>query len=188
MKKERDPTPEEFEKFLRWLGSAGDQSDCKFLFIQTRLIQIFASRGCADAESLANEVTNRVAVRIDIVVQKYPDPLRCCLGFVDNVYLEYLRDEKKKSSAREPPKPRPSEELENEDYCLEQCMGKLCEADQYVFVRYFGGEKRVRKRTRQKLSEDLRLTANALRIQAHRLRKKMLECMNECLGQTLNPK
>lgn len=185
MKKERDPTPQEFEKFLLWLGSGDDGSDRRFLFIQTRLIQIFASRGCADAESLADEVINRVAVRIDTIVQKYPDPLRCCLGFVDNVHLEYLREEKKKANAREPPKPRPSEELEREDHCLQQCMGNLNEAEHHLFVRYFGGEKRARKTTRRKLCEELGGTANALRIQAHRLRKRMHECLKECLGQTL---
>jgi len=184
MKKERDPTREEFEKFLRWLGSAGDRSDRKFIFIQTRLIQILASRGCADAESLADEVINRVAVRIDTVVQKYSDPLRCCLGFVDNVHLEHLRDQRKKSNAREPPKPRPAEELESEDQCLQKCMEKLNRGEQRVFVQYFGGESPARTGARQELREELRLTANALRIQAHRLRMRLLECMAECLGQT----
>lgn len=184
MKKERDPTSEEFEKFLLWLGSNNDRSDSRFIFIQTRLIQIFASRGCCDAESLADEVTNRVAVRIDTVIQKYPDPLRCCLGFVDNVYREYVRDERKKSTAREPPKPRPAEELEREDRCLRQCMENLDKAEQYVFVQYFGGENRTRTDARRKLSEDRRITANALRIQAHRLRKRLNDCIKECLGQT----
>jgi hypothetical protein len=184
MKKERDPTPEEFEKFLLWLGSNDDGSDSRFIFVQSRLIQIFASRGCSDAESLADEVINRVAVRIDTVVQKYPDPLRCCLGFVDNVYREYLRDEKKKSSAREPPKRRPAEELESEDQCLQQCMGDLEKTEQYLFVQYFGGEKPARKDARKNLREERRLTENALRIQAHRLRKRLHECMRECLGQT----
>lgn len=183
MKKERDPTPEEFEKFLLWLGSVGAPSDSRFIFIQTRLIQIFASRGCCDAESLADEVINRVAVRIDTVVQKYPDPFRCCLGFVDNVHHEYLRDERKKASAREPPKPRPADELEREDECLQQCMGDLEKDEQHVFVQYFGGEKQTRKDARRKLREDRRLTANALRIQAHRLRKRLHDCMRECLGQ-----
>ena len=184
MKKERDPTPGEFEKFLCWLGPAGGQSGSRFIFIQKRLIQIFASRGCADAESLADEVTNRVAVRIDTVVHKYSDPLRCCLGFVDNVYLEYRREEKKKLDAREPPKPRPAEVLEKEDACLQQCMGKLEKGEQSVFRRYFEGEKRARMEARRKLSEELRLTANALRIQAHRLRKRLHQCLKDCLGQT----
>jgi len=184
MKKERDPTPEEFEKFLCWLGPAGDQSERRFIFIQKRLIQIFASRGCADAESLADEVTNRVAVRIDTVVHKYPDPLRCCLGFVDNVYLEYCREEKKKLDARTPPKPRPADELEKEDQCLRRCLGDLPKADHYLFMGYFGGEKRARRDARLKLSEELRVKLNVLRVQAHRLRKRLHECMEECLSQT----
>jgi|SRR5689334_5188135 len=184
MKKERDPTREEFEKFLRWLGSTGDRSDRRFIFIQTRLIQIFASRGCSDAESLADEVTNRVAVRIDTVVQKYPDPLRCCLGFIDNVHWEYLREQRKKSNAREPPKPRPANELESEDQCLQKCLENLDTAEQHVFVQYFGGERPARVGARRELREELRLTANALRIQAHRLRKRLYDCLTECLEQT----
>jgi len=183
MKKERDPTPEEFQKFLLWLDSDRDAAGRRLNVIQTRLIQIFVSRGCIDAESLADEVSNRVAVRIDSCVTKYSDPLRCCLGFLDNVHFEYLRDQRKMLNAKEPPKPRPSDELEKEDQCLKRCLGDLETPEHDLFVRYFEGEKRARIDARRKLAEELKLTANALRIQAHRVRKRLRGCMEECLVQ-----
>lgn len=181
MKKERDPTPEEFEKLLLWFDSDRDAAGLRLNVIQTRLIQIFVSRGCVDAESLADEVINRVAVRIDSCVTKYSDPLRCCLGFLDNVYLEYLREQRKIQDAQPPPEPRPPDELEKEDHCLRRCLGDLQPAERDLFKRYFEGESRVRINARRKLAEELKLTANALRIQAHRIRKRLLVCMEECL-------
>lgn len=183
MKKERDPTPEEFEKFLLWLDSDRDAAGRRLNVIQTRLIQIFVSRGCIDAESLADEVSNRVAVRIDSCVTKYNDPLRCCLGFLDNVHLEYLREQRRMLNAQVPPNPRPPDELEKEDQCLRRCLGDLETSEHNLFVRYFEVEKHVRIDARRKLAEDLKLTANALRIQAHRVRKRLRGCMEECLVQ-----
>lgn len=185
MKKERDPTKEEFDKLLLWLAPDRDEAGEKLKLIQLRLTQIFASRGCVDAESLRDEVINRVAVRIDVLMQRYSDPLACCIGFVDNVYREYLREQAMQMNARASPPPRPSEELEREDDCLKECLGDLHPSERDLVVRYFHGEKGAKKVTARKmLAAELKLTANALRIHAHRLRKKVLQCLQDCLEQT----
>jgi DNA-directed RNA polymerase sigma subunit (sigma70/sigma32) len=100
---------------------------------------------------------------------------------VRNVYHEWLRDQVLKRDAREPPKPRPPDELEREDQCLAKCLETLNERDRYIFVRYFGESGRARIDAREKLGEELNLTANALRIKAHRLRKRMRLCIEKCL-------
>src|SRR6476661_7087454 len=115
MKRERDPTPEEFKKFLAWLDSDPDKAARQYTLIQGRLTKVFAARGCVDPETLGQEVLNRVCVRIDTVRQNYPDPLRCCLGFVDNVHREYLREQSMRANAVKPPDPRPADQLEDED-------------------------------------------------------------------------
>lgn len=183
MKRARDVTPEEFEKLLAWFDSDRDKAACDYTVIQCRLTKVFAARGCADPETLAQEVLNRVGVRIDTVVKNYPDPVRCCLGFVDNVHHEYLREEKKKANATEPPGRRPTDELEKEDRCLERCLNTLGTDERDIFERYFQGEKRVRIDNRKNLASRLRITANALRIRAHHLRKEMHECIVTCIGQ-----
>jgi hypothetical protein len=181
MKRERDPTPEEFEKFLAWLDPDPDEAGRKFERIQTRLIQIFIARGCVDAEVLADEVLNRVCVRIDQVKLNYSDPLRCCVGFVDNVHREYLREQRKRDEAVAPPLLRSAVELEIEDTCLDECLDQLPKLDRELVERYFQGEKSVKIAGRKKLAVERMLTSNALRIQAFKLRKKFISCFNTCI-------
>lgn len=186
MKKERDPTPEEFEMFLAWLDSDRDESACKYNRIKSRLVQLFMSRGCIDAEALCDEVLNRVMVRIVEVKGRYGDPIRCCVGFVEFVYQEYRRNELKKQKAPPPPEPPTKGELdrrEKEDECLTECLGELPKRDRELVERYFQGEKRVKISGRQKLAAEWTLTGNALRIKAHRLRRKVLLCLHACLEE-----
>lgn len=181
MKRERDPTPEEFEKFLAWLDPDPDEAARKFERIRARLIQIFIARGCIDAEALADEVLNRVCVRIDQIKLNYADPLRCCVGFVDNVHREYLREQRKWDEAIFPPSPRPQLELEIEDTCLNECLDQLPKSDRELVERYFQGEKSVRIAGRKKLAAERMLTSNALRIQAFKHRKKFVMCFSACV-------
>lgn len=182
MKKERDPTPEELEKLLAWFDSDPEKAAVKFQSINARLIRVFAARGCVDADSLADEVMNRVAVRIDTVIMKYRDAVRCCLAFIDNVYHEWYRDQCRKANAKPPPSPRPAEELEREDECLKQCLGTITKPERNLFERYFQSDKHIEPR--RKLASELALTANALRVRAHKIRKKLRQCLVECLGDT----
>ncbi|SRR6266516_3861231 len=186
MKKEQDPTPEEFEKLLAWLGAHRDEAGRKYETIRHRLIRIFVVRGCIDAERLTDEVMNRVAVRIDKLVKTYEgDPCRCFQGFAEKVYLEYLREPREQSLAELPlpPAPPDDEEGEHEDECLTRCLAQLTTADEDLFRRYFGDEKRAKIDGRKKLAAELRLTANALRIKAHRIRGRLRLCMEACLEE-----
>jgi DNA-directed RNA polymerase specialized sigma24 family protein len=183
MKRERPPTGEEFEKLLAWFDSDPDKAGQLFNLIHSRLIKVFASRGCVDAEALADEVMNRVAVRIDTVVHSYSDPSRCCLGFVENVHREYQRERQRDLTTIDPPRPRPSDELEREDKCLKQCIESLADTERSLFLIYFQGEKRARINRRKKLAEEMVISLNALRIRAHHVRKEMHICMETCLNE-----
>lgn len=184
MKRERAPTAEEFEKFLAWIDPDRQQAGTRLLVIQSRITKSFMSRGCVDAETLTDEVSNRVAVRIDNLINKYANPLQCLLGFVDNVHHEYIREEQQHAKAQPPPPPRPPDVLEKEDECLKECMGTLLQREQDLFKRYFNVERRTKGRVRKELAEERNLTVNALRIQAHRLRKRLLDCVETCLERT----
>lgn len=184
MRRERAPTAEEFEKLLAWIDSDREAAGCKLQQFQLRITKSFISRGCVDAETLTDEVSNRVAVRIDKVMQTYANPLQCLLGFVDNVHREYLREQRDQANAQAPPLARPAEVLESEDQCLTECMGTLPARDRDLFSRYFAVDKRTKIPARKALAEELNLTANAMRIHAHRLRKKLLDCLQICLART----
>ncbi len=189
MKRERDPTPEEFEKLLDWLDSDRDEAGRKYKNIQFRLTRILISRGCIDSETLVDEVMNRVAVRIDEIVKTYEgNPARCFQGFAEKICLEYFRDLKGRSDVDPPScdinnknELERQREREQEDNCLTRCMDQLAIADNELFRRYFQDEKRARIDARKKLAAELRLTDNALRIKAHRIRLRLRRCMEECL-------
>lgn len=193
MKKERGPTPEEFEKLLAWLDSDREEAGRKYKTIQSRLIRIFVSRGCIEAETLADEVMNRVAVRIDKIAESYEgNPAKCFQGFAENVYHEDNRDQRPRSEIDPQLQPGTSNEereqeemeqgeLEREDACLTRCMGELKPAEDDLFRRYFQEEKRAKITARKNLAAELRLTANALRIKAHRVRWQLRKCMAACL-------
>lgn len=184
MKKERDPTPDEYRKLLLWIHKDCNEAAQKLLLIQSRVTKIFISRGCVHAEELTDEVRNRIAVRIDKVSVDFPEPLRCFIGFLDNVYREYIRDEINQNNAIPPQPPRNADVLEREDHCLTRCLASLSDQERNIVVRYFGGDGAERRAERKKLAIELNLTANALRIQAHRLRKKTLHCLRRCLDET----
>jgi DNA-directed RNA polymerase specialized sigma24 family protein len=179
MKKERDPTPAEFENMLDWLDADRDAAGRKYETIRQRLIKVFVSRGCVDAEALVDEVMNRVAIRIEEVAKTYVgDPALYFYGFVQNVYLESLRT----PAAKVPPPTTSSEELEREDRCLTQCMEPLPAADRDLVLRYYHEEKRAKIDYRRKLAEELGITLNALRIRAYRIRFQLQQCVEACLA------
>ena len=154
---------------------------------------MFVARGCVDAEKLTDEVMNRVAVRIDKLVETYEgDPAKCFHGFAEKVYLEYLRGPREESLpepfAPETPLSDEREQerqqaREQEDECLTRCLADLSAGDSSLFRRYFQEEKRAKINARKKMAAELRLTANALRIKAHRMRRGLRQCMFACLRQ-----
>ena len=188
MKRERSPTEEELQKLIDWLASAGRD----YVTEHSRLARMFSVRGCIDEWELADEVLNRVAVRIDKLKETYEgDPIKCLIGFKDKVYKEYLRDPHwdrppdldRPARLPAPPSPEPTSDVKEWMLeCLQECLGALSEADRGLICRYFEEDK-LRKLGRRTLAEELKLTANALRIRAHRLRSRMRECMELCLAK-----
>lgn len=189
MKREREPTQEDLDKLLAWLDLDIDEAAGKYETARNGLIRFFLFRECIESEMLADEVINRVAVRIDKVIEKYSEPAKCFYGFAGNVYREYLPDQLRKvdtNSSVLPDSPDEEEErkrLELEDECLRQCMGALTTADDDLFRRYFQELTPAKIGIRKKLATELKLTNNALAIRVGRIRKRLRACMNECLAE-----
>ena len=189
MKREREPTQEELDKLLAWLDLDRDVAAAKYETIRNGLIRFFLFRECIDSGMLADEVINRVSVRIDKVIEKYSEPAKCFHGFAGNVYREYLQDHPRQVDTDPSVFPDPPDDeeernrLELEDECLNRCMGKLTPADNDLFRRYFQELTPAKIKIRKKLAAELRLTGNALAIKVGRIRKRLRECMKECLAE-----
>jgi DNA-directed RNA polymerase specialized sigma24 family protein len=184
MKKNSVITREGLDQLLAWLDPDREQAGVKYEKIRYRLIEIFASRGCQEAEDLADEVINRVARKSQDVAEGYVgDPAHYFYAVAKNVRKEYW---KVNPPPEIPPTPEPisEEQLARESACLEQCLGHLPEQSREQFLQYHGGEQQVKIGQRKELCNRLDISPNALRIRIHRIGMTLKRCLENCLGQT----
>ena len=66
--------------------------------------------------------------------------------------------------------------------CLDQCMAELLSiSEQDLLLEFHAYEGGARIEARRQLAESRKKTVNALRIEAHRLRKRLRSCVESCL-------
>ncbi|HEV7680652.1 MAG TPA: hypothetical protein VGO68_00900 [Pyrinomonadaceae bacterium] len=180
-----DLTKEQFDSLLAWLDSDRDAAALKYAKIQLRIIRIFTCRGCPEAEFLADTTFDRVAAKVESLVQTYVgDPALYFCGVAQNVHKEYLRTRSRTTDIQ------PvvllatvSEEREREFECFDACMGQLPEENAQLLMRYYEGEKQSKIKNRKLLAEGLGITLDALRIRAHRIRRELRKCVLHCLDE-----
>lgn len=181
MKKEREITQEAFNSLLSWLDADRDSAAGKYEAIRRRLIKVFASRGCGEAEDLADETINRVTLKVAQISAGYSgEPALYFYGVAHKVHLEYVRANK--PGRTPPPKPTTEAEDENSYDCLEQCLEALPAGSRHLVVEYYRDTKRAKIDNRRKLADQLGIALNALRIRAHRVRAQLQKCVLNCLS------
>lgn len=180
-----DITPEDFERFLAWLDPDPKQAAAKYIVIQTKLTVYFKCKGCGiDSEQLADETIARVSKTIPKIADTYVgERLPYFLGFARKVYSEWLRKMIRIRLAQPPPSPDSIDDKELLDRCLTRCLKKLTEKKRDLILRYYTGERQAKIEERKKLAEEEDLAPNALRIQAHRIRTQLRECVEKCVAE-----
>jgi len=68
--------------------------------------------------------------------------------------------------------------------CFDRCVDDLSDEGRMLILRYYTHEPRQRIRERERLAAELRLSANALRSRAQRLRDRLERCVRACARQT----
>jgi len=181
-------TQESFDLLLHWLNPDRDEAGQKYEKIRLRLIKLFACRGRPDAEDLADKAISRVTKKVKQVVVDYEgDPALYFYGVARKVYLEILRpkaivqEEEFSSPVINPQELEAAEELEQEYSCLELCMEKLPKHNRHLVLEYYQEEKGAKIDHRKRLSQELGIALNALRIRAHRIRVQLQKCMEQCV-------
>ena len=172
-------TQESFEALLAWLDPNREVAGQKYEDIRTRLIKIFACRGCYDPEDLADETINRVTNKLEEIEATFiGERARYFYGVANKVHLEYLR---RRPAPPLPPPTNNSEEAERRGQCLDQCVSKLTSENRELVFQYYQEEKRAKIEHRKHLANRLGIAVNALRIRAHRIRRSLQDCVRECL-------
>ena len=180
MSKRKAPSQEAFEKLLAWLDPDREKATEKYQRIYLRLVRIFAGKGCAEAEDLADESVNVVASRIDRVIGTFVgDPALYFYGVARKIYLEWL---KSKRPLPAPPVQPDNTEVEQRCSCLEKCLKTVTTPEEAeLVVRYHEGDGQARITNRKMLAEELGISLNALRIRICHIQARLRPCIEECM-------
>jgi DNA-directed RNA polymerase specialized sigma24 family protein len=180
-------TPEGFTRLLQVLGPDAEAQGRRYEEMRQRLMSFFAFRGCEAPEELADEVFDRVAqrlregVRVDLA-----NPYSYFHGVAFLLYREHLR---RGQAARLNLKafgfslstpPVALDELDEADrrlHHLRHGLTGIGEEECRLILAYYGCDDRIRERKR--LSEELGIPANALRIRVFRVRRKLEQALAE---------
>ena len=167
---------------LAWLDPDRERAAKRYEEIRRRLIRFFTCRGCAVPEDLTDETINRVAKRVreELGRTYVGDTTPYFYGVAHNVYLEHIR---KPPHVPAPPAPRSTEEVELAHACLDECIEQLRPRSRELIREFYQEEKQAKIEHRKRLAERLGITPNALRIQAHRIRQFLQECVRQCLSR-----
>jgi RNA polymerase sigma factor (sigma-70 family) len=180
-----------FEKLLFALatdrGTAGD----KYELIRLKLVSYFEWRHCPDAATLADQVFDRVAHRLEGGEQiRSSDIMTYFYGVAHNLLLEHWRSQQRLEKAiaerRSVESPvlaeREAELLKPKLDCLRKCLAELPADARSLVIRYHndsGGGKAV---NRSELAGELGIPINALRIRVHRIKSQLRRCVEKCLS------
>jgi DNA-directed RNA polymerase specialized sigma24 family protein len=184
-KKKSSLTKEAYDKLLDALSPDRDEAAEALLQIQLKLARYFEWRGVNTPEDLADETVNRVTRRIN-EGQQIDNLPGYFYGVARLVFLEWEKTRKPTYLDDLPPIEQPIEaEICDPDprlECFDNCVEKLESENRTLIMAYYTEERRAKIELRQQLADKLRIPLNALRIRVHRIRKRLEECINKCLG------
>jgi DNA-directed RNA polymerase specialized sigma24 family protein len=179
------PNKEAFDKLLRWLDPDRDKAGEKYEKIRVRLIRIFSSRGCFEAEDLADQTINVILGKIDWLIENYVgEPALYFYAVAKKIFLDHW---KKKTPRPLPPPAADSTEIELQSHCLEQCLQReLTQAEQGLVLKYHECDGHDRIVLRKELAKQLGISLNALRIRLFHLLSRLRPCVINCVRQSQN--
>jgi RNA polymerase sigma factor (sigma-70 family) len=182
-------TKEDLNRLLLWLGEDTVVGARKYEEIRRKLVVLFRMRGCSASEELTDETIDRTARALLKPEFSFEgSPIAYFRGVARNVYLEWLRRERR--MIQEPiedsnePAVQPGTDdpqLEKRFACLDRCLERLPEERRELLLSYYQGEKRSKIHQRQQLAAAEGAGMNALRLQVFRMRRIVRTCVETCI-------
>ena len=134
---------EAFDQLLAALGSDRAAAGEEYERLRQKLVHYFTWQQQRDAETLADEVLNRIARKIEDGAQ-IENYRQYAFGISRLLLLENRRSEIRERVALETNRPIPSPTGERPAVCLERCLELLSSENQDLILAYYQGEKRGR--------------------------------------------
>lgn len=181
-------TEEAFNKLLAAFSQDRDEAARQYEALRRRLIRFFEWRGVPSAEDRADKAFNRIAKRID-EGEQVDNVVAYAYRVAYLLYLEWLKepeltaidpetiDSLRTQQTFEDPEHEPRQ------LCFDRCLGALSNDNQKIILSYYQEERRAKIERRKNLADQLKITLDALRIRAHRIRKQLEECIASCLRE-----
>ena len=159
--------------------------------ILRKLVFFFAGRRCPNPDDLAMETLLRVASKCrDVDVSMYADRVGYFFGVARNVVHEEHRSGMRESRgleaflqeiSRTPADPDAWKDAEAAQACLERCLATLPDPARHLILRYYASAGAAKISAHKALAAELTKSVNALRIEAHRIRKNLQQCVFDCM-------
>jgi DNA-directed RNA polymerase specialized sigma24 family protein len=184
----RGLTGEALSRLLAGLADDPERAGEAYESLRRTLVKFFDWRRAHDPDECADETLDRLARRLHEGTA-IDDPVRFARGIARLVLLESWRrpeartvraDASQLALVPAPATPEPSD-AEPRSGCFERCLQELPEDGRLLILEYYAHSGRERIETRKRLSESLRLTENALRSRAQRIRDRLERCTARCL-------
>lgn len=177
-------TQEGFDALLDWLDRNRETAGEKYEKIRQRLIRIFVGRGCCEAEELTDETINRVTLKMPQVVETYVgEPSLYFYGVANNIYREWLRNQKTVQTDKIQEAVLADDSVEIEFECLEKCLEKLPAEQRQLIVGYYRENKNAKIENRKELAKNLGISLGAMQTKTFRIRAGLQDCVRKCVAR-----
>lgn len=167
------------------------EAEARYLEILRKLVCFFAGRGCRDAEDLAVESALRVAGKCaSLGASARENRTAYFYGVARNVLHEWWRESRRETTGRESLKLELARlgmaggtwsRKEDLHRCLDRCMEGLSHRARGLVLSYYAEEGAAKISRHQRLADELGKSVNALRIEVHRIRATLRQCVAGCL-------
>jgi len=185
--KDRELDQESFDRLLDWLDPDREAAARKYEVIRRDLIRFFEQLAGPDAADLADGAINTVIEKAPRLVGAYTgDPKHYFFRVAHLKRLEYTRKMARRDGGPLPDNlpdrqsPEASMEKEVMSACLHECLQKFRPEDRDLFLLYYREGSQTQLEFRLELAARQGCSINALRLQVHRLKGKLRDCIIDC--------
>jgi DNA-directed RNA polymerase specialized sigma24 family protein len=177
------PSPEKLEHLLDWLDPDRERASSRYLCVRTALVKIFETRGCHDADQLADLTIDRVMEKAEHLAKTFEgDPTLYFYGVAKNVLHErFRRPQSLPLVDRVETMGDETARLEARSKCLDKCLVELETPDAELITAYYSYNRHTKADVHVQMARKNRVSVGTLRIRAYRIRKKLRDCLKTCI-------
>lgn len=188
---------ESLNSLLLLLSPDRDEAGRKYETVRAGLIRFFRSRGCDDAEELADETINRVAKKASLFDSgKGRQTTSYFCGFATRVLFEYRRSGRSHETGLPPDRLKddePDESLDRDRHesqldCLGGCLEMLSDDDRELLLEYYTLERQAKIDMRKRMAKRLGFDTAQLYGRVFRIRSRVKKCISRCIEEKVAKK